>query len=187
MRRCLLAAAALAVVLPLAACGDSDTGSGSDAGRMMGSAEEKWVDRVCGEVLAVVLVQDPPLPDPGADLPTALQQFQKYLDDVVTTVDTSVTGLRGVGSSPIDGGDKAVADLVAGLEALKVGYVSTKGRVAAVDTTDEVAAQSAMNEAATVIPAAGEELGRALGSLEQNQAFQDAGALASNCLRLSSA
>jgi len=194
MRRSLLAVAVLTAVLPIAACGDSTTATGTNStsstvgAPAAGGADDEqvqWVDKVCGEILGLVEAQTTAPPDlQNADAEQALTAFDAYVSNNIDVVDEAIAGLKDIGVSPVDGGDAALAALVTGLEALKSGYEETKGKFAAIDPSNPAEAQSAMLQAFAGLSAGGEEFGKALEGVESNRAIEEAGNKAPNCLKL---
>ncbi len=196
MRRSFLAAAVLAAAaLPIAACGDSTSGTGTGTGvgttsapsaAPVGDEQVQWIDKVCGEILALTEAQTtaPPDLENADDAEKALKAVDTYITSNIDVVDDTIAGLKDIGDSPIAGGDDALNALVAGLEALRTGYQSTKDKIADVDAADPAAAQSAMLEAFAGLSAGGEEFGKALESVENNMAIEEAGNQAPNCQKL---
>lgn len=195
MRRSLLGVAVLAAVLPIAAgCNSDGTGASANTGTSTTSAasggssssdEVQWVDKVCGEILDLTEAQTTAPPDlQGADPAQTLKAFEEYVGNNIDVVDETITGLKGVGASPIDGGDAAVNALVTGLEALKTGYQATKDKFATIDANDPMAAQTAILEAFAGLSAGGEEFGKAFEAVGENKVIEEAGNQAPNCQKL---
>ncbi|HEY3262067.1 MAG TPA: hypothetical protein VGJ95_17705 [Pseudonocardiaceae bacterium] len=195
-------AATLSIAAPsVAACGGSGTSSGSATGgtttssaptvtttsgsATSGDASVAWVDKVCGEMLKVTETQITPPPNLSSSDPAqALKAFDQYVNANINVVDQTITNLRNVGPSPIAGADQALTQLVNGLESVKKGYQATRDAFAKVNPNDPQAAQAAMMQALSGLSQGGEELSRALNSIDSNPAIKEAGKKAPNCQKL---
>jgi hypothetical protein len=195
MRLSLPMAVALAAVLTGAACGGSSnttggtaaapTSSGATTSSVASSPAVAWVDKVCGEVLALVEGESaapPALTDP--DPAKSLKSFDEFITRNIDLVDQRLTNLRKAGSSPVAGGDEALTALINGLEALKKGYQAAKDRFATIDTRDPQAAQTAIVEAITSLGQGSADLEKAVKSVQDNKELQDASKQAPNCQKL---
>jgi hypothetical protein len=193
MRRSFLAAAVVAVALPIAACGDSNntstttSTSAAPTSAASGASDDEvaWVDKVCGEITDLVDAQGSTPPDlQGSDPQAALQAFDQYLGSNITVVEQTINDLKGIGDSPVDGGDEALSALVGGLESLKAGYQTTKDKFATVNSADPAAAQQALMDAVTGLSQSAQEFGTALESVGNTEAIEEAGNQAPNCQEL---
>lgn len=194
MRRGILAVAVVAVALPVVACGDdggSSTPTSATATVTVSSApapspdEVAWVDRLCGEIIELVGSQSTNPPDlQNPDTAQAVRGLDAYIGQNVGVIDQTITDLRGLGDSPVAGGDEALGALVDGLEALRTGYQATKDKLATVNENDPAAAQSAISDAMTGLSTSGTEFGQALESIDETGAIQNAGTQAPNCQRM---
>lgn len=194
MRLSLPMAVVLAAVLTGAACGGSDntTGgtaaapsSGASTTNAASSPDVAWVDKVCGELLALVegeSAMPPALTDP--DVSKSLKAFDEFITRNIDLVDQRLTNLRKAGSSPVAGGDQALTALINGLEALKKGYQAAKDRFAKIDTSDQLATQNAVVEAITSLGQASADLEQAVKSVDDNKELKAAADQAPNCQKL---
>ena len=201
MRRSLLApavlAAALTAALTVAACdGSTSSSSGSTTpssgpattttgSAVSGDAGVAWVDKVCGEVVQLTQAQTTAPPNlANSDAKQALKAFDEYVAKNIDAVDDTIDGIRSAGHSPIAGGDEAVSALVSGLEAVKKGYQTIRDKFSTVNLNDPQAAQAAVIDAFNSLSQGGQELSRALQSIEDNRQLKDAASSAPNCQKL---
>lgn len=200
MTRSLLLAAVLATALPIAACGstvqpDQGTASGSATatsgsgapapGGAPADPKVAWVDKMCGEVL--VLADTSSNPPPGLQDPDpskTIKPFSDYVGSSAVLIDKAIANLKGVGPSPVEGGDQAVNTLVTTLDALKKSYQDAKAKLDAVKPGDSAAAQAAMIDSFTKLSAGGSELAKTLQDINANKAIADPSSQAPNCQKL---
>ena len=198
MRRSLPVAAVLAAALTVAACGGSSSSTGGSASTTGGPAvtttsgstvsgdpSVAWVDKVCGEIVKLTQTQTTAPPNlSNSDANQALEAFDQYIGANIDVVDKTISNLRNVGPSPIAGADEALTALLNGLEALKKGYQTTREMFSKVDPNNPQAAQAAMLEAFSGLSQGGEELGKAVDTIDSNKAIENAGKQAPNCQKL---
>lgn len=196
MRRSLLGVAVLTALLPMAvACGETTTtGTGttsaSQAQQGAGSGDDtvEWVDKVCGEIVKMVDAQTASPPDlQGSDPVSTLQAFDEYIGKNIDSVEQAITGLKAIGTSPIEGGDAALAGLVSGLEGLQKSYQATRDQFKAIDVNDPASAQTAIMQALSSLGEGGEQFGKAVEDVGESPALEAAGDKAPNCQKLDSA
>jgi hypothetical protein len=149
-----------------------------------GSDPVLWVDRVCGSLLAFTgpALSQPQFGD-SADLPAIKQKLSSYLDGIVGGLQKSRDQLKGVGRSPVGGGDEAVARIDDVLEKLHTDIGSAKSKVDSANPDDPESFLATITDAET-------QLGKitapdALADLSASPRLQKAAAKAANCQQLS--
>lgn len=199
MRRSLPMAVTLAAALSVAACGgSSDSSGGSATATISGSAATTsgsaapsdavaWLDKVCGEIVALSEAETAPPPDlSNPDPAQALKAFDNFVARHIDLVEEKIRNLRNAGDSPIQGGGEALTALLNGLEALKNGYQTARDKFATIDPRDTQAAQAVIVEVFTGLSQGSAELEKAFEEIGSNQEIKDASSKAPNCQKLDS-
>jgi|GEM_PF-3800808 len=195
MRRSLPMAVVLAAALSVAACGDSNSPSGSATTTgatttTSGSAAPSdpgvaWLDKVCGELLELSEADAAPPPDlSNPDPAQVLRAFDDFVAKQIDLVEEKIQSLRKIEDSPIDGGDEALTSLLDGLEALKNSYQTARDKFAQIDPGDTQAAQQAIVEVFTGLGQGSSKLQQAFDEADSNQEIKDAADKAPNCQKL---
>jgi hypothetical protein len=119
-----------------------------------GSDPVRWVDRVCGGVLAFATpaVAVPDLSG-STDLAALKAAFSTYLGTVVTGAQQSGTQLGAVGRAPVAGGDEVVGRARDAMAKLQQDFTSAKAAVDAADPNNPDAFVAALGTVETTLNA----------------------------------
>ncbi|KOV78523.1 hypothetical protein [Nocardia sp. NRRL S-836] len=148
MRRSLVATAAIAAIA-LAGCTNGDGGSGTP-GPTSGQADPAavaYMDKVCGSASEFAKV-DKTAPKLDAGDPAKLKaEMAAYMGQLADAFTKSAAGLKGVGPSPVAGGDEAVTKMSETFTALGTLFTDAKVKIEQADANDATGGLQAAGEA----------------------------------------
>jgi hypothetical protein len=129
-----------ALLMGMAGCTSTVPGAAAPAGQSPAASTADpvhWVDGVCGALLPFVKTAGTPPQLNGATDPTALAKgISDYLGQGASAADSAITGMAGVGPSPVAGGDDVITRLTQTLTTFRASFQDAKAQVDAVDTSN---------------------------------------------------
>jgi hypothetical protein len=141
-RNTVLAALALGLAVTVAACGQQQAGLQS-AARESNDPAAGWADQYCGAVVQLVqTLSTMPSVDPSTPQ-QASRTSSAVLGSIIDGLDRTLSGLNGLGPSPVAGGDAVRYDAIGTFSGLRSRAAAAKDRL---DTSanDTAAAQQAL-------------------------------------------
>ncbi|HVL83132.1 MAG TPA: hypothetical protein VM367_02385 [Pseudonocardia sp.] len=93
-----------------------------------------WVDAVCGSIVGYTQVR-PPAADP-ADPAAAVAELLRWTGQTGAALDSALSSMARVGTSPVAGGDALVAQLVDRLGRYRDGFADATAKLADLDPAD---------------------------------------------------
>jgi hypothetical protein len=175
-----IVAAVLTLVVSLAGCATPAPGNGQ-----LPAADDPvaWAGRLCASLQPLgALKGQLPAMDPN-DPSTGRATLSTYFTSAEQAADQALTGLAGAGSSPIAGGDDAVAALSGALHRLRDAYHEAKTKIDAIDPKDPVGLGTQLPGIFSSLAAASNDA--ALNTLGTNAGLNDAVKKAASCSLMS--
>ncbi|WP_367133218.1 hypothetical protein [Saccharothrix sp. HUAS TT1] len=140
--------AALAVAV--AGCGSGDDGAApTSSAEPSDAAAVEYMDKVCTAAASFATVPKTP-PQLDANDPAKLKaDMGAYMGQMADAFTQTATGLRGVGPSPVAGGDEQVEQMAVTFTGIAKNFSDAKAAIEAADANDPVGGLQAAGEAIT--------------------------------------